>query len=65
MPSSVIRSYHYYSDEQRLRVTYNSGAVYDYFGVPPEVYFSLNAYQSKGTFLNQKIKGFYQFQRVT
>jgi len=64
MPSSVIRSYHYYSDEQRLRITYNSGAIYDYLEVPPEVYAAMKAYQSKGTFLNRKIKGRYSFQKV-
>lgn len=64
MPSSVIRYYHYHPDEQRLRVTYTSGAVYDYLGVPAEVYADFKAYQSKGTFLNRRIKGHYPFQKV-
>jgi KTSC domain len=65
MPSSVIRYYHYYPDEQRLRVTYLSGAVYDYLGVPAGVYAAMKAYQSKGTFLNREIKGHYPFQKIS
>ena len=65
MPSSVIRRYDYFPDEQRLRVTYTSGAVYDYMGVPAEVYAAFKAYQSKGTFLNHYIKGHYPFQKVS
>jgi hypothetical protein len=64
MPSTVIHSYRYFSDEQRLRVTYVSGAVYDYLGVPIEVYAAMKAYQAKGTFLNREIKGRYPFQKV-
>jgi KTSC domain len=64
MPSSVIRSYQYYPGEQRLRITYLSGAMYDYLGVPAEVYAAMNAYQSKGTFLNREIKGHYPFKKV-
>jgi hypothetical protein len=64
MPSSVIRSYQYHSREQRLRITYVSGAVYDYLGVPAEAYAAMNAYPSKGTFLNREIKGRYPFERV-
>jgi KTSC domain len=64
MPSSVIRSYQYHPGEQRLRIIYISGAVYDYLGVPAEVYAAMKAYQSKGTFLNREIKGRYPFQKV-
>ena len=64
MPSSVIRSYKYYPDEQRLRVIYISGAVYDYMGVPAGVYAAMKAYQSKGAFLNREIKGHYPFEKV-
>ena len=64
MPSTVIRSYHYHSGEQRLRITYTSGAVYDYLGVPAEVYAAMKAYQSKGAYLNREIKGHYPFQKI-
>ena len=64
MPSTVIRSYQYDPDLQRLRITYISGAVYDYTGVPNDVYADMKAYQSKGTFLNQRIKGHYPYKKV-
>ena len=37
MPSSVIRRFSYDEPQRRLRVTFTSGDVYDYAGVPPEV----------------------------
>ena len=37
MPSSVIRRFDYDEPRRRLRVTFTSGDVYDYVGVPPEV----------------------------
>jgi hypothetical protein len=37
--------------------------VYDYLGVPAEVYTAMKAYQWKGTFLNREIKGHYPFQK--
>ena len=64
MPSTVIQSYRYLTDERRLRITYLSGAVYDYIDVPPEVYAEMKATLSKGTFLNKQIKGHYSFEKV-
>lgn len=64
MPSTVIRSYHYHPGEQRLRIIYNSGAIYDYLDVPAKVYAAMKAFQSKGTFLNRQIKGRYRFQKI-
>ncbi len=65
MPSSVIRSYRYQPEEKRLRIIYNSGAIYDYLGVPTEVYAAMKAFPSKGTFLNQQIKGHYSFRKLS
>ena len=64
MPSTAIKSYEYISAEKRLRITYISGAIYDYLGVPAEVYAAMKAYRSKGTFVNQEIKGRYPFQKI-
>lgn len=47
-----------------LRVGYQSGAVYDYLEVPEEVYLSMKAAFSKGTFLNRYIKGKYKFRKI-
>jgi len=47
-----------------LRITYVSGKVYDYKNVPPEVYEEMKEAESKGTFLNYRIKGKYRYKRV-
>ena len=64
MPSSVISKFIYDGDKETLRVIYVSGMVYDYKKVPLEVYQSMKAAFSKGTFLNKHIKGNYEFEKV-
>jgi hypothetical protein len=65
MPSSVIASMHYDPVTQTLRVHFVSGLVYDYAGVPGEVYFELKKSTSKGSYLNQKIKGHFPYKKVS
>jgi len=38
--------------------------VYDYKNVPEEVYLAMKSSFSKGSFLNQHIKGKYEFEKV-
>ncbi|NIJ54344.1 KTSC domain-containing protein [Dyadobacter arcticus] len=64
MPSSVISRLIYDGDKETLRVVYVSGMVYDYKKVPLEVYQSMMAAFSKGTFLNRYIKGNFEFEKV-
>lgn len=47
-----------------LRIRYLSGIAYDYKHVPEEVYAAMKAADSKGRFLNQHIKGHYDFVKV-
>lgn len=54
----------YDADSRTLRIVYVSGNVYDYKDVPPEVYEAMKVSGSKGTFLNTKIKGKYEFEKV-
>jgi len=63
MPSSVVASIQYNASSSTLRVTYVSGVVYDYKNVPEEVYAAMKIAFSKGTFLNQHIKGKYAYER--
>jgi len=46
-----------------LWVRYKSGT-YRYAGVPEAVFFALMAAYSKGTFLNQFVKGQYPYERA-
>jgi len=64
MPSSVVAAIKYNANSWRLRVIYVSGMVYDYKNVPEEVYLAMKSSFSKGSFLNQHIKGKYEFEKV-
>jgi len=64
MPSTVIASYDYDPDTSVLRVRFVSGLVYEYQQVPLEIFQAMKKAFSKGTFLNQQIKGNYPFRRV-
>ncbi len=64
MPSSVIARYSYNTETQVLRVVFVSGLVYDYKNVPEAVYQAMKATTSKGTFLNNEIKGKYLFEKI-
>ena len=47
-----------------LELQFRSGAVYQYFFVPPSVYQDLLSARSKGAYFNQSIRGKYHFQRI-
>ncbi|GEP93421.1 KTSC domain-containing protein [Chitinophaga terrae (ex Kim and Jung 2007)] len=64
MPSSVVAHMIYKPETQTLRIVYVSGMVYDYSPVPESVYQEMKAAFSKGTFLNEKIKGRYPYKKV-
>ena len=62
MPSSVIANMHYDPDKQDLTIIFVSGTVYVYKNVPLNVFISLRAARSKGRYLNEYIKGEYEFE---
>lgn len=64
MPSTVIDTTYYDKDAETLKVVFRSGAVYVYYAVPDEEYVRFMKAGSKGTYLNQFIKGHYEFERV-
>ena len=64
MPSSVVADMEYNKEKSSLRITYTSGAVYDYIDVPPEVFNEMKIAGSKGTFLNYMIKGKYRYKKI-
>jgi len=65
MPSSVVASYYYKARSETLTIKYVSGLVYDYLNVPESAYEAMKAAFSKGTFVNQAIKGKYEFRKRT
>ena len=54
----------YNKDRQVLRVRFVSGLIYEYKKVPEKIYRAMKSSGSKGTFLNQYIKGHYEFEKV-
>jgi hypothetical protein len=65
MPSSVINNFHYDPPSSTLRVIFVSGMIYDYKKVPEKIYKAMKNAVSKGTYLNNHIKGYYDFKRVS
>jgi len=47
-----------------LELQFRSGAVYQYFAVPPAVYQNLLWAPSKGAYFNRNIRGRYPYQRI-
>jgi len=61
--SSAISSVGYDPEASVLEVEFRSGAVYDYFKVPPKVYKALLKAPSKGSFVSRRIRDRYPFER--
>lgn len=62
--STNIRSIGYEPSSQTLEVEFNSGKVYQYYDVPEDEYDGLMNASSHGKYLNQHIKGVYQYLEV-
>ncbi len=62
--SSNIREVGYDITTQTLEVEFLSGWVYQYYGVPKNLYQQIMQAPSKGQFLNQYIKNAYPYSRV-
>ena len=62
--SSNIRGIGYDIPTQTLEVEFMSGWVYQYYGVPENLYQQIMQAASKGQFLNQYIKNAFPYSRV-
>lgn len=62
--SSNIASIGYDAPSQTLEVEFLSGTIYQYYGVPENMYDQLMQAGSKGRFLNTYIKNAYGYSRV-
>lgn len=62
--STLVQAVGYDSATQTLTVKLvTDGSVYEYFGVPQEVYDQFLAAESKGNFFAKNIKNVYKFQK--
>lgn len=64
MPSSVVATIVYDRASSTMRVIFVSGAIYDYKNVPQNVFNEMKTSDSKGIYLNQHIKGHYEFEKI-
>ena len=62
--SSNVTSIGYSIEEKILRIKFNYGGIYDYINVPAYVYQLMLVAPSKGKFINQELKGKYQFKKI-
>lgn len=62
--SSNIASVGYNEDDQTLEIEFHSGAIYQYFDVPANIYQGMMISTSHGRYFAQHIKGYYRYVKV-
>ncbi|MAM40728.1 MAG: KTSC domain-containing protein [Erythrobacter sp.] len=62
--SSNVSAIGYDEDSQTLQVEFNSGATYQYFDVPQQIFEGMLDAGSVGQYLNQHVKGVFRYSRV-
>lgn len=62
LDSSAISQVEYDSSSRTLRVWFTSGKVYDYYGVPQDIYEGLISAPSAGKFFNDHIRDQYSIR---
>ncbi len=65
MPSTVIKEIVYNEETRRLKITFQTGAIYTYADVPEAVYVGLRQARSKGGYFNAQIAGVFPFKRIS
>ena len=64
LDSSSLQSAAYSAEPATLEITFRSGAIYRYSGVPPLVYQALPDATSKGRYFNAVIRSSFRFERI-
>lgn len=62
--SSNIASVGYDESSQTLEVEFNSGGIYEYYGVPEYVHQELISASSVGGYFSQRVRNTYGFSRI-
>jgi hypothetical protein len=63
--SSAIASVGYDPDEQTLEVEFIDGEVYQYLKVPEYIFLDFMMAESRGEYINRKIKGLYADRKIS
>jgi hypothetical protein len=64
VPSTVIRTFKYEPDSNRLLIQFQSGRRYAYFDVPPDVYAALRRANSRGSYFNKWVRDRYPYAQL-
>ena len=62
--SSQIREVAYDAESEKLQIRFTNGSLYEYSGVPKDVYDSLVGAESVGRYFGQAVKWAYPYQRI-
>ncbi|CCJ37509.1 hypothetical protein BN140_2586 [Methanoculleus bourgensis MS2] len=62
--STSIKSIGYDQEEEVLEVEFQSGGVYQYIGVPRDVYGGLLAARSKGRYFGEFVRLSYPYEKI-
>lgn len=62
--SSNLRSVGYESESQTLEIEFHDSGIYQYYGVPAQMYESLVSASSPGQFLHYNVKGVYRYAKI-
>jgi hypothetical protein len=60
--SAAIEGYGYDAARQYLEVRFKHGKTYVYLHVPPAIFDQMQAAESKGLFVTERVKGVFEFQ---
>ena len=63
--SSTLATVAYDRTRELLQLEFNSGAIYEYFGVPTMVHEALLRAPSKGSYFNRAIRGKFPYSRIS
>ena len=62
--SKHIHSIGYDPETETLEIKFDSGAIFQYYKVPPAVHAELMAAPSKGNYFDYKVKSSYRYNKV-
>lgn len=63
--SSNLKGASYNTETETLSVTFNNGAIYEYYKFPWEKFAKFRISESQGKFLNSDINGKYEFKKIS
>ena len=62
--SSNIKTYAYSPSRSVLTIEFHSGSTWEYYKVPGHLFDEMKQAESKGKFLNSRIKGYFEGKQV-